>query len=63
MCEIVSLPEPVASTYATWFGERMAREEEGRPLGDTFTCLPEVGAEAVKKTDWARAHSERLSSI
>ncbi len=33
----------------------MVKEAAGRPLGDRLTCAPAVGAEAVKKTGWARA--------
>ncbi len=33
----------------------MVKEAAGRPLGDRLTWAPAVGAEAVKKTGWARA--------
>ena len=47
---MVSLPEPVASTYAAWLGSKMEKVDDGRPLGEMFTCLPVRGADAVKKT-------------
>lgn len=50
-CEMVSDPDPVASTYAAWLGPKMEKELEGRPLGDMFMCLLASGAEAVKKMD------------
>lgn len=33
----------------------MENVDEGRPLGEMFTCLPVRGAEAVKKTCWSSA--------
>ena len=47
---MVSQPEPVASTYAAWLESKIEKVDEGRPLGEMFTCLPVKGAEAVKKT-------------
>lgn len=47
---MVSLPEPVASTYAAWLESNILKVEEGRPLGEMLTCLPVKGAEAVKNT-------------
>ena len=47
---MVSLPEPVASTYAAWLGSKIVNVDDGMPLGEIFTCLPVSGAEAVKKT-------------
>lgn len=34
--QIVSHPDPVESTYATLLGLRTAKDESGRPLGDTL---------------------------
>ena len=63
MCEMVSIPEPVASTYAHRFGVRMLNDDDGRPLGDRLMCLPRSGADATKNTCCFIAHSARSGSI
>jgi hypothetical protein len=34
---------------------KIEKVDVGRPFGEMFMCLPVSGAEAVKKTCWARA--------
>lgn len=63
MCETVSIPEPVASTYAHRFGVRMLNDDDGRPLGDRLMCFPRSGADATKNTCCFIAHSARSGSI
>lgn len=60
---MVSLPEPVASTYPQKLGERIRKEVEGRPLGERLMCAPRRGADAVKKTGWLRAQVERSGGM
>lgn len=47
--EIVSAPDPVASMYATRFGDRTLNVLDGSPLGEMLMCDPARGADAVKK--------------
>ena len=50
MCDTVSIPDPVASTYPQRFGLRMLKDVAGSPFGDKFICRPCNGAEAMKNT-------------
>lgn len=58
MCAIVSLPDPVASTYAAWLPSKIVKVLLGRPLGEMLMCLPTNGADAVKNMGCFDAQSE-----
>ncbi len=37
--------------------------EDGRPFGEMLTCVPDSGAEAVKKTDCFNAQAAKSSEM